>query len=143
MYSKIILGLFLFSIIACDFPEHYFTPQPECVHKIEFSDTPNSESETYQRLILEHIKAKNPEHFRYFFKTFIDENDATYMMTNFRNNDACFDIKILVEKWDKLAGMKRVNGRAYPRELYDLKWELASIDGKAQVVYMDMHKIID
>jgi len=143
MYSRIILGLLLFSIVACDFPEHYFTPQPECVHKIEFSNAPNSESEAYQTLILEHVKDKNPENFRYFFKTFIDENNATYMMVNFRSDDMCFDIKMLVQKWDKMAGMKRVNGRAYPPELYDLKWEVRIVDGKARVVYIDMHKIID
>lgn len=89
------------------------------------------------------LQNKSPVDFRYFFKTFQEEGNHTFMITNFRNKESCFDIKVLVNKWDKLAGMKRTNGVSYPRELYDLKWEIKLINGEKFVEYIDMHKIID
>lgn len=143
MKKKIILGLFLLCIMSCDFPEHYFSPKPECTQEVVFSASNDTASEIYQNLILNKVRDKQPTDFRYFFETFVEEDGQTYMMTNFRHSTACFNIKMLVQKWDKLAGMKRTNGRAYPKELYDLTWELKMVNGKEQVVYVDMYKIID
>jgi len=134
----LILIITLISIGSCDFPEYYFTSEPEC--KSENTDDLKEEN---QKILIEQLKSKTPSDFRYYFKTFEEEGNNTFMITNFRNEDSCFDIKILVEKWDKLAGMKRTNGYSYPKELFDLKWELIMNNEKEIVKYIDMHKIID
>ena len=92
------------------------------------------------------IKTKAPTDFRYFFKTFLEEADKSYMITNFRNKESCFDVKVLIEEWYSghlLAGMHRTNGVAYPKELYDLKWDLKIINQQEEIVYLTMHRIID
>ena len=70
-------------------------------------------------------------------------DEHTFMLVNFRNNNNCFDVSILVKKWDKLGGMKKVNGVSYPKELVKLKWSIELIDGNKTVVYQDMNTIID
>ena len=125
-------------VSSCDFPEHYFTPEPECK-----SESTNDLDKENQKILVEKLKNKNPHDFRYFFKTFEEERNNTFMITNFRNDESCFNIKILVNQWDKLAGMKRTNGQSYPKELYDLNWEIKLDNGEDIVEYIDMHKIID
>jgi len=71
------------------------------------------------------------------------EEEKTYMVLNFRNKKECFDVKMLVEKWDILTGMRLANGKSYPEELYDLKWEVTEMYGVEEVVYLDMHWIVD
>ncbi len=135
--------LFLVLFTACDFPEYYFEDAPDCKEESIFSALGNSRNAIYQKRALAELQNRKPSDFRYFFKTFIEEGTKTYMLTNFRNEQACFDVKVRVERWDKLAGMKRTNGRSYPNELYDLKWEIQIIDGQQEVIYLDMHRIID
>lgn len=134
----ILFLLLIFSFCSCDLPKHYFSSAPECN-----SDTTNDLDQENQQLLINKLKNKTPEDYRYFFKTFKEEEKFIYMITNFRSNESCFNVKILVDKWDKLAGMKRTNGHSYPIELYDLTWEIKSITGKETVRYIDMHRIID
>jgi len=138
---------FLFILLffsSCDFPEHYFEPKPECQNSIEYFNTTDSTSEEYQAKAINNIlRHSRPQDFRYFFKTFIEAGQNTYMLTNFRNNEHCFDVKVLVEDWKKLGGMRRTNGKSYPNELYDLNWSIITINGKQEVFYVDMHDIID
>ncbi len=123
---------------SCDFPEHYFTPDPNC-NSNAIEDLGNEK----QKELVAKLRNVAPKEYRYYFKTFKEEGNNTYMITNFRNDESCFDIKMLVDKWDRLAGMKRTNGKSYPKELYDLKWKIESIDGAEVVKYLSMHKIID
>ena len=124
----------LISFSSCDFPEHYFTPEPECISQ-NTDDLKNAN----QKTLIEKLENKTPNDFRYFFKTFEEEGNQIFMITNFRNDESCFDIKILVDRWDKLAGMKRTNRKSYPKELFDLKWKIE----ESTIKYIDMHKIID
>lgn len=132
------LFLLLLSITSCDFPEHYFIDAPVCT-----ADTTNDLQPEKQKVLIAQLQNQQPSDYRYFFKTFVEKGSDTYMITNFRNETACFDIKILVDKWDKLAGMKRTNGVSYPKELYDLKWEILSVNDQQVVRYLEMHDIID
>ncbi len=137
MVAIILLGAYTY------FPEHYFTAAVECSETgmvIESGDPLTTEN---QQILMEKIRTQSSEDFRYYFKTFVEEGGATYMITNFRNDSFCFDIKMLVDKWNRLGGMLRTNGKGYPDELYNLKWEIVNIDGKEEVAYLDMHKIID
>lgn len=137
--------LVLLTFSSCDLPEHYFEPKPECHNSLDFFDTnaADAQSTAYQTKAINLLRDKKPHQFRYFFKTFLEEKRNTYMLTNFRNEVHCFDVKILVEDWTKLAGMRRTNGKSYPKELYNLKWEITNINGKQEVLYIDMHDIID
>ncbi len=138
---KFTLYTFLSSLIllsSCNIPEHYFTAKPECN-----SEIPNSLNEENQRKLIEQLKNKKPTDYRYFFKTFQEDESDTYMVTNFRNKESCFDLRIVVDDWGKLAGMRRKNGVSYPEELYDLKWVIESINGRDVMKYIDMHEIID
>ncbi len=138
---KFTLYTFLSSFMllaSCNFPEHYFTAKPECN-----SEIPNSLKEENQRKLINQLKDIKPTDYRYFFKTFEEDVSDTYMVTNLRNKESCFDLRILVDDWDKLSGMRRKNGVSYPEELYDLKWVIESINGKDVMKYIDMHDIID
>ncbi len=135
-----VLVLFLLAITApgChDLPKHYFSPTPDCnSHTIQVHEPLSA---AYQTQVVEILKNKRPEDFRYFFKTFIDEKDSTGMLVNFRNDSLCFDVKMLIKNWEKLEGMHKTNGRSYPQELYDLNWHLV----ENKIVYLDMHEVID
>lgn len=143
MKNYAILLLMLTTLASCDFPEHYFSPVPECNAGAPNRDKGDELTEASQKLLIKKISKNKPEDYRYFFKTFVEEGDNTYMITNFRNKESCFDVKILVENWDKLIGMKRTNGRSYPEELFDLKWVIELRNGNEEVIYKDMHRIID
>jgi len=143
MKTKVPIYTLLFLLTACDFPEHYFTSQPVCVQEEIFTKFSDSTDAEYQKIALEKLSHKKPHEFRYFFKTFLEENQQTYMLTNFRNETTCFDVKLRINKLGKLAGMYRLNGRSYPKELYDLKWTSNTFQGKNEIVYIDMHDIID
>lgn len=143
MKTKTFSYILLLLVLACDFPEHYFTEPPVCIQQEMLSDFSNSNTPQYQKLAIEELKGKTPKEFRYFFKTFLEENQKIFMLTNFRNENNCFDVKLRVEKLGKLTGMHRANGKSYPKELYDLKWVKRDIQGTTEIVYIDMHDIID
>ena len=135
------LFIVLLVISSCKFPEHYFTKAPKCNPSTiinQQKDILNPENQTTLKTF---IKEKLPKDFRYFFKTFINNTD--YMVVNFRNEVSCFDIKILVNNWEKLNGMRKVNGKSYPKELYELTWKIKNINNHEEVVYVNMHDIID
>lgn len=137
--KNVLFLLFTITMLSsCSFPEHYFSSAPECTNE-ESHDKQELTTENQTKLANK-IKQKEPKEYRYFFKTFLEERDDTYMVVNFRNDEACFNVKMLVDKWDKLAGMRKTNGQSYPKELYDLQWE---INGNNQIAYLDMQKIID
>ena len=124
-------------------PKYYFTAEPPCNSEESIFAEETYENETYQNKVHQILAASKPEQFRYFQKTFLIENGTDYLVTNFRNDEHCFDVKMRLEDLGKLTGMKRTNGRSYPEELYDLKWSLETLNGKTVVLYHDMHRIID
>ena len=124
-------------------PKYYFSSAPTCHSDESIFNNQTYEDENYQDKVLQILAASTPEQFRYFRKTFLFENGKDYLVTNFRNEHQCFDVKMRLENLGKLAGMKRKNGVAYPVELYDLKWSLEKRNGKTEILYIDMHRIID
>jgi len=121
------------------FPRYYFAAEPLCV--ASFKDL--SSEEAYEQAVLQTLRGQKPSDFRYFFQTFLQEDNKDYLVVNMRNKDFCFHAKILVENWDKLAGMKRTNGASYPKELYQLEWEIVKKDGQDVIFYKNMRTIID
>lgn len=138
-----VLVLLLIYRFVIDVPENYWKEKPSCTNELPFSTSAAFAEMAYQEAARNYLSAQLPKQFRYFFKTFLEEGEHTYMIVNFRNELHCFDVKMLVNKWDKLAGMKWANGKSYPKELHDLEWIVDSINGEEEVVYVDMHKIID
>ena len=65
------------------------------------------------------------------------------MVLDFRNDTNCFKVRMLVDKWDKLGGMRKVNGQSYPKELMNVKWSIEKRNRSKEVVYNDMSSIID
>ena len=141
IFLILLVGLLVLGFVSC--PKDYFVKMPECIKQEAFQENLNPISEEYQSEVLVLLRDKNPDEFRYKFETFLQEDGNIFMLTNFRNNEFCFDAKLLVNKWDKLGGMKRTNGKSYPKELYELKWKIDNINGLEQIVYLDMHRIID
>jgi hypothetical protein len=126
-------------------PKAYFISKPEC-NNVAGNSILNSKDVTsadYQNEVIRRLASKKPGDFKYFFKTFVQEGETTYMIINFRNDEQCFDARIKVDKWDKLAGMKRTNGVSYPKELYDLEWKIVETGIGRELMYVDMHRIID
>ncbi len=144
IFILVFTSICLFSLFeSCDFPKHYFEPKPDCLNSLDYFNTADPRTPAYQSKALDLLRKHKPHDFRYFFKTFIEEGQNVYMITNFRNMEHCFDVKVLVQNWDKLTGMRRANGKSYPNELYDLEWTIISNNGKQEVLYHDMHDIID
>jgi hypothetical protein len=126
-------------------PEAYFSSKPDCNNTPGYplAGTGDLASTDYQREVVQRLESGKPQDFRYFFKTFVSEAGNDYVIVNFRNGEQCFDVKMKVNKWGKLAGMRRTNGRSYPEELYELAWTIAETSGKKEVIYQDMHAVID
>jgi len=122
----LLLGL---SVNSCDFPDYYWEKLPECDVEIVVNH-------------LTYLEQHTPKDFRYTFITFMQEDGKIIMHTKFISDKGCFTVPVLVDKWDKLEGMLKTNGKSYPKELYDLKWHLEDRNGTL-VVYDDMHRIID
>ena len=136
------LSVLLLSVCAaCDLPRHYFNPAPDCVAAQASLDA--SMSDVYQGGVRARLAGAKPADFRYFFERFLDEQGQQIMVVNFRNEQECFNVKMHVPELGKLAGMHAAGGESYPEELYDLEWSLAVVDGVDQVVYEDVHAIVD
>ena len=140
-YKPLLLLLLLRGSTACDLPEHYFAEVPVCQQTPEGVEGDSLLSDKNQRVFRELLKNQSPKDYRYFFRTFLEAEP--WLVVEFRSDSLCFPIKLRVEKWDKLGGMRRTNGRSYPRELYDLRWTIESRNGREVVLYQDMHRIID
>ncbi len=130
LYCFVVLG-----ICSCEL----YGPVPECVTPTEISQL-NYADKVYVERVTSYLKKSNPSDYRYFFKTFLEGDNQTMMLTNFRNDSTCFDVLILVEDWSKLGGMRKVNGKSYPKELRKLEWRITENN---VIVYHDMGRIID
>ena len=143
----IIIFVALLGFCYLSTPKDVFTEKPDCISAadnqfIGYSNTDYLE-ESYQEKIKELLSNKAPIDYRYIFQTFVDEKSNTYMYVKFIGQSGCFTAKMLVNRWKKLGRMKITNGVSYPSELYDLKWTLEDVDGDEELIYVDMHKIID
>lgn len=136
--TTLILSFLLLSLSSCD----YVSEKPEYTNKDSYFDKNDPMTKTYQDKVKEVLKNTTADDFRYFFKTFTGDSNE-YLIVNMRNDEYCFDAKMLVKNWDKLAGMRGKNGKSYPEELYNLKWELEKSGESENLVYLDMNKIID
>ncbi|QHT70985.1 hypothetical protein GXP67_32225 [Rhodocytophaga rosea] len=126
-------------------PKAYFLSKPDCKSTLNFpsGSSPDFSSPDYEKKVIDILETMEQHEFRYFFKSFVQEGKTTYMIVNFRNHKQCFDARMRVDNWDKLAGMKRTNGLSYPEELYEVKWQIGDREGTKELVYLDMHSIID
>ncbi|MDO1451931.1 hypothetical protein Q0590_37025 [Rhodocytophaga aerolata] len=140
--AVIVIPLFMAFV---SLPKAYFLSKPDCNTKVAnmIHGTADFTSTEYQKEVIKLLKSKESDDFRYFFKTFLQEGEMVYMVVNFRNQQQCFDAKMKVDKWDKLGGMRKTNGLSYPEELYEVKWKIEVIKDKQELVYQDMHAIID
>ncbi|MCB0626854.1 MAG: hypothetical protein KDC43_23795 [Saprospiraceae bacterium] len=146
MKKWILFGGLIASIVliyAFVSPRYLFAPEPVCHTGGLFERFDDPLSEEYQAAVREVLQGKTPADFRYFFRTFLEEEDGAYLLVNFRADGWCFDVRMLVDRWDKLAGMKKVNGRSYPEELHELEWELRRVGEEQEVAYVDMRRVID
>ena len=134
------IPLFVAGFYICRFlifvPKNYWKPEPKCISNLSFDFSKKGTAHLLK--LNESLEGRSTEDYRYFFKTFLEE-EKIYMVVNFRNQHECFDIKMLVEKWDKLTGMRHANGKSYPKELHDLEWSIEN----GEIIYQDMHPIID
>ncbi|MEZ4850043.1 MAG: hypothetical protein R3B93_15780 [Bacteroidia bacterium] len=135
-----LLALILFTNCT---PNGYLASPPECKPSPQFAQIEDSQGNQYQKIALNELKNTTPEDYYYFFKTFIEEGEQVYMMTNFRNEKNCFDVKMLVNNWEKLEGMRKTNGKSYPKQLVNLTWTIDQNGENEQVVFVDMNTIID
>lgn len=123
---------------SCQLSENYWTTPIVCKgqkHEHTYSHEKYNASH-----IIKILEESKPKDFRYYFMTFLAEGNTEYMLIQFRNEEYCIDVKLRVQNWEKLKGMKKVNGKSYPKELYDLQWTIGSA---GSINYVDMNPIID
>ena len=130
-------------LFAFVFPPQYFRALPECLPTERFPADSDPLSARYMSEVVHELENSDPDDFRYVFRTFIEQGSQTYMLTNFRNAEICFDVLLLIEDGHDLAGMLRTNGKSYPDELYDVRWKIRGKDGSPVAVFLGMHPIID
>lgn len=136
--TNLLFTILLICLTSCN----YFSAKPECNNMDKFFDENDPMTEEYQLKVIEVLKLNSPVDFRYFFKTFSGESNE-FLIVNMRNDEYCFDAKILVKNWGKLAGMREKNGQSYPEKLYNLDWSLEKPNEDEILVYVDMNTIID
>ncbi|MDX1939271.1 MAG: hypothetical protein SFU99_01900 [Saprospiraceae bacterium] len=124
-------------------PKHYFLPKPACQNTDTILSEEAMESAVYQDRVLEILNESKPEDFRYFFKTFLHENQNTYLIVNLRNADHCFDVKMRISNNEKLKDMQNTKGKGYPEELFGVIWKIQKQSAGADIIFLDMHRIID
>lgn len=137
--------MLLFMLESCEL----FQAPPDCNNSGKLTKR-NISKDTYDEIVFSYLQKSKPEDYRYFFKTFIEKGNDTFMVVNFRKIvsddnrhfevDNCFDVEVLVEDWSILGGMRKVNGKSYPKELRKLRWELKEVK---IVKYTYMDRIID
>ncbi|MDF1694510.1 MAG: hypothetical protein P1U56_01675 [Saprospiraceae bacterium] len=133
----------IFILLSCCFLACELSPPPpKCVSNPPF-DQLETFSKEYHAEVIKKLEKSKATDFRYFFKTFVESGEETNMILNLRNENQCFDVKMLVENWEKLGGMRKVNGKSYPKELVLLKWNIENRNDDKIVVYDDMNWIID
>jgi len=135
MMKYIIVFIITITFYSCEL----YPPAPLCNAPMELDDL-TYENEEYKSYVVSNLKKSSPDNYRYFFKTFLEEDNQTMMLTNFRNENTCFDVLVFVDDWSKLEGMRKVNGESYPKELRNLTWIVTS---ENRVKYIDMNYIID
>ncbi len=139
--KKLIAIFILTNLIACNLPEHYYNDPITCDSadtNIVYKNNKYLKDEVHTTL-----KNSRPNQYRYFFKSFIEEDGIDKVVVSFRNKNICMDVLVWIDDLGKLTGMKRTKGRSYPKELYDLEWKLEKRNDKLEVVYLNMHDIID
>ncbi|MBK7873492.1 MAG: hypothetical protein IPJ74_23920 [Saprospiraceae bacterium] len=124
-------------------PKDYFLPKPACQNTDAILAEETMENLVYQNRVLEILSKSKPKDFRYFFKTFLQENQNTYLLVNLRNADHCFDVKMRISNHEKLKGMQSTNGKGYPNELFNVCWKLQQQKNETEIVFQDMRRIID
>ena len=126
---------------GCDYPTHYWSAPPACV-----SEAPASAatlSDVYQSGVRARLVGTRPSDYRYFFRSFDRAAEPIKIVVNFRNARDCFDVLMYVPEPGPLAGMYANGPESYPEELYEVTWRIAVVDGVDQVVFEDMHPIVD
>ncbi len=150
-YSSLVVIVVMFLLLLSIFSffpiNHVFIKEADCIngadnHFIGYSDTEYYKI-SYQEKVIELLSNRTPADYRYFFQNFIDEDPNTYMYVKFIGQTGCFTVKMTVDIWDILEGMKRTNGVSWPSELRELKWVVEIRDGTEELIYVDMYKIID
>ncbi len=140
MKTRILLSIGLFAVFLLyrNIPKYYIASELAC-----FASFADLTPEAYEQTVLSTLANKKPSDFRYFFQTFLQQDGNDYLVVNIRNKNLCFNAKMRIEKWDKLSSMKRTNGVSYPKELYDLDWKIEQRKGHDELIYKNMHVIID
>jgi len=115
---------------------------PDCI-RVEELELKVLGTKDYTRSISELLREKSSSDYRYRFKSFVDKGAQTYMIVTFISETQCFDVLMKVRKWDALGGMRKTNGKSYPKELRNLKWEIVEEGNTIEINYLGMSHIID
>ena len=85
MKKWILFGGLIASIVliyAFVSPRYLFAPEPVCHTGGLFERFDDPLSEEYQAAVREVLQGKTPADFRYFFRTFLEEEDGAYLLVN-------------------------------------------------------------
>lgn len=136
----------LFRAYAAIFwPKHIFSPKPECTsHPFENQDWEDYVlDKSYQKKIGQFLQEYQPDDFRYFRETFIEEKEGTSIIINLRNKQHCFHALFKIENFEEIDKMVESNGQSWPEELYDVQWKIKNRQGIPTLIFTGMAKIID
>jgi hypothetical protein len=134
-----ILGLLVILIltsVSCN--------RPTCNNKNPIFDKYEIKSKAYKIELIQQIEAIGQQNLRYWFESYLIENEKEYIRVNIQNDSLCAKGQILVNDWHKIEGIKRTKGKGYSgAELIGLTFKIEKDSNTIDIVYKDLIKIID
>ena len=134
--SLAIGGLIISVSISCD--------KPACHQSIEALHGLDLRSNVYQEILSEELGKYKFSDLRYWVANYEEEGSNGYIIVDITGDSLCAQVRILVEDWSKMEGLKQAKGISYlGAELKGLTFEKRETDHGSLFVLNQLDRIID
>ncbi|MCA6073966.1 hypothetical protein [Fulvivirga sedimenti] len=132
--------LYLFIIIGI-----HSCNRPVCENTNAIFDMNEFNSPEYKTELFNQIQNIGQNNLSYWFDSYVRENDREYIVVNIQGETLCAKGMIRVEDWNKIEGIKNVEGKGYSgAELAGLRFSIEKdLSDNIELVYADINQIID
>lgn len=132
----ILIQLVTLLFVTCD--------RPACKNTNPKFDSYDITSLEYKTELIKQIEEIGQENLSYWFDSYVEENNREYIIVNIQDDSLCAKCKILVNKWDKLEGIKRAKGKSYEgAKLMGFTLRIEQDSNGIEFIYEDLIGIID
>jgi len=94
--------------------------------------------------LIKQINKFGQENLSYWFDSYIKKNDKEYIVVHIQNQSLCVKGMVLVNDWNKIAGIKKKEGKGYVgAKLKGLTFNIQKDGNKIELIYKDIVRIVD